>query len=33
MDASTDHLMVIEKKYGDFSVFAHAASQTQKVFR
>ncbi|MDH6451489.1 hypothetical protein M2156_004173 [Streptomyces sp. SAI-149] len=33
MDAAPHDLMVVEEKYPDFSVFAHSASQTQKLFR
>jgi hypothetical protein len=33
MDTSPDHLMVVDKKYPDFSVFAHSVSQTRKPFR
>lgn len=32
MDTPPDDLMVVEEKYPDFSVIAHAASQTQKLF-
>lgn len=33
MNSATDHFMVVEKKYGDFSFFAHTASVTHGFFR
>lgn len=32
MDSPPDDLVVVQEKYTDFSVIAHAASQTQKLF-
>ncbi|EST29167.1 hypothetical protein M878_21145 [Streptomyces roseochromogenus subsp. oscitans DS 12.976] len=32
MDASADHLMIVEEKYADFSWFAHESSLTHKLF-
>ena len=29
MDAAADDLMVVEEKYGDFSIFGHEVSLTQ----
>ncbi len=33
MDSATDHFMVVEKKYGDFSFFAHETSVTYRPIR
>ncbi len=33
MDSSTYYFMIVEKEYGDFSIFAHVASVTHGPFR